>query len=221
MWCIPEVTPEFIERMEHILDLYAKPYNPKEPILCFDEKSIQLLEDSKKPLPAKQGKLRRRDYEYVRRGTANIFVAVEPKAGSRTTNATKRRTKADFAREIRRIANLRRYRDANRIHVVLDNLNTHFEKSFTETFRKQQAKALIRRVRFHYTPKHASWLNMAEIEIGILSRQCLKRRIPTHAELRTHTKAWQKQRNRSRMKIQWRWTKNDARKVFKYDGVGN
>src|SRR3989344_1688593 len=131
MWCVPEVTPLFIERMEEVLDLYAKPYNPKEPILCFDEKSKELRKDSR---PVIMGKITKRDYEYVRNGTANVFMTVEPKAGYRTSKETKRRTKTDFAKEIKRIANLPRYRDARRIHIILDNLNTHFEKSLIGTF---------------------------------------------------------------------------------------
>jgi transposase len=202
--------------MEHILDLYAKPYNPREPVLCFDEKSVQLLEDTRPTIPVQEKKTRKRDYEYKRNGTANIFVAVEPQKGFRTTKTTKRRTRTDFAHEIARVTSFPRYQDTDRIHIVLDNLNTHYEKSITETYERQKAAAIMKRIRFHYTPTHASWLNMAEIEIGILSRQCLRQRIPTQQELRAHTRAWREQRNRSRMKIKWRWTKQDARRVFKY-----
>jgi transposase len=216
MWCIPKVTPEFVERMEYILDVYAKPYNPKEPLLCFDEKSIQLMEDTRPTIRTRVGSIRKRDYEYKRNGTANIFVTVEPKAGFRTTKTTERRTKADFAHEIKRITRLRRYQDATRIHIVLDNLNTHFKKSLVETFGKQQTIEIMNRVEFHYTPKHASWLNMAEVEIGILSRQCLKYRTSTRHALRKHIRPWQNTRNRHQMKIQWRWTKKDARNIFNY-----
>lgn len=216
MWCIPTITPEFIERMEHILDLYAKPYNPKEPILCFDEKSIQLLKDTRPIKQTKVGSVRKRDYEYERNGTQNIFVSVEPKKGFRTTKTTKRRTKKDFACEIKRIVNMPRYSKVRKIHIVLDNLNTHFEKSLLETFGEKETTEMMKKLEFHYTPKHASWLNMAEIEIGILSRQCLKRRAGTQKELCENIREWKSMRNRRKAKIHWRWTKKDARNVFKY-----
>jgi hypothetical protein len=199
--------------MEHVLDLYAKPYNPKEPVLCFDEKSKELRKDAR---PAMHGRILRTDYEYVRHGTANVFLAVEPKGGYRTTRATKHRKKPDFAYEIRRIVNLPRYRGARRIHMVLDNLNTHKAQSLTETFRKREAEQIMRKVTFHHTPKHASWLNMAEIELSILGRQALNQRIPTPSALRAHLKAWQARRNKHMMKINWKFTKQDARRVFTY-----
>lgn len=216
MWCIPNVTSEFIERMEHVLDLYAKPYDPKEPVLRFDEKSIQLLKDARSARQTKENSVRKRDYEYERNGTRNIFVAVEPKQGFRTTKVTKHRKKKDFAHEIGRIINLPRYRNTKKIHIVLDNLNTHFEKSMVETFGETETGRLMKHVQFHYTQKHASWLNMAEIEIGILSRQCLKRCAGTQKELCVNIRAWKRIRNDNEAKIHWRWTKKDARKVFKY-----
>lgn len=215
MWVIPTLTPEFVERMEDVLDLYGKPYNPREPVLCFDEKSKELRRDAR---PVIYGTIIRRDYEYVRNGTANVFITVEPEAGYRTTRATQHRKKPDFAREIRRIVNLSRYRKAKRIHIVLDNLNTHGEHSLIQTLGKREAKHILRRLAFHHTPKHASWLNMAEIELSILGRQALNRRIPTITALRIHLKAWQARRNKSMMKINWRFTKQDARRVFKYEG---
>jgi len=217
MWCIPEVTDEFIERMEHIVDLYHRPYSPDEPVICFDEKNTQLIEDTRHSIPTAPGKPRKRDYEYRRNGTANVFVAVEPAAGYRGTRITPRRTKADFAREIKRLVDLPRYRNAVRIHIVLDNLNTHFASSLYETFTADEAHRILSKIEFHYTPPHASWLNMAEIEIGILGRQCLKRRAGTMSELRANIRIWKHARNRHRMKIHWRWTKEDARKVFKYE----
>ncbi|MEK7079577.1 MAG: IS630 family transposase [Patescibacteria group bacterium] len=216
MWCIPKVDRQFIQRMEDVLDLYEKQYDQKEPILCFDEKSIQLLEHTRAMILSKKGRSRKVDYEYKRNGTANIFVTVDPKAGFRTKRITKRRTKTDFAKEIERIVNIPRYKGAKRIHIVLDNLNTHSKKSIRETFDKEKGAEILSRIKFHYTPKHASWLNMAEIEIGILSRQCLKQRIATEKDMRKQVSAWQRERNRRRMKIQWRWTKKDARKVFHY-----
>jgi len=218
MWCIPRVTPEFIERMEDILDLYAKPYNPREPVLCFDEKSKQLLKDTRPMRPVKEGKLKRRDYEYERNGTRNIFMTVEPKGGHREATVTERRQKPDFAKEVKRVIGLPRYRHASTVHIVLDNLNTHFERSFIETFGAQAAARIMSRVAFHYTPKHASWLNMAEIEIGIFSKQSIRGRIPTEDALANHASIWQKGRNRECAMIGWKFTVADARKKFKYDG---
>ena len=214
MWVIPDLTPEFIERMEEVLDWYAKPYDPKQPIICFDEKSKELRKDSR---PVIRGVITKRDYEYVRNGTANVFMTVEPKAGYRTTHATKRRTKADFAREIRRIGKLPRYEKAQRIHIVLDNLNIHGEGSLIETFGIREARHIMRRIEFHHTPKHASWLNMAEIELSILEQQCLRQRIPDRSALRAHLEAWQTRRNKHHAKINWKFTKQDAQKKFQYD----
>lgn len=216
MWCIPELTPEFIARMEQLLALYAKPYNPKEPIVCFDEKSKELREDTRPVQTTRQRKVRRRDYEYRRNGTANIFVSVEPKGGYRSVRATKRRTRADFAKELRRIVLLPRYEHAKRIHFVLDNLNTHNEQSLRETFGDDETHQLMKKVKFHYTPKHASWLNMAEIEIGVMSRQAISGRIPTGVKLREQLAAWKTRRNRMQATITWKFTKNRARKKFKY-----
>lgn len=216
MWCIPSLTPEFIERMEHLLDLYAQPCDPAEPILCFDEKSKQLLHDTRGVQHTKQGTLRRRDYEYKRGGTVNIFVTVEPKGGYRTVRVTKRRAKTDFAKEMKRIMELPRYRNAKTIHIVLDNLNTHCEKSITETLGKKEARTILSRIQFHHTPKHASWLNMAEIEIGVMSRQAIKGRMPTETYLKKQITAWARRRNRLRATINWSFTKKDARTKFKY-----
>lgn len=215
MWCIPEINDQFIECMEDILALYEVPYNPCEPVICFDEKSIQLLKDKRPGMPTQPYKPRRKDYEYKRNGTRNLFVVVEPKRGYRNVTITKRRTKQDFAHEIHRLAIIQ-YKNAQRIHIVLDNLNTHFEKSLIETFGIRRTNALMRRIQFHYTPVHASWLNMAEIEVSILSRQCLRRRIPTEIELHTIIGAWQKRRNQQGVKIHWKFTQTDARKAFNY-----
>jgi hypothetical protein len=217
MWCVPTIDAQFVERMEDILKLYAKPYNPKEPVVCFDEKSKQLLEDARPIQKTCPYKTRRRDYEYKRNGARNVFLAVEPKGGHREVIVTKRRTKKDFSYEIKRLLNTRLYRNAKRVHIVLDNLNTHFEKSFFETFGKKEALTLINRLRFHYTPKHASWLNMAEIEISILSRQCIRGRIPTEKALRRKINQWQKKRNKCKATINWKFTTQSARRVFKYE----
>jgi len=202
--------------MEDVLDLYEKPYNAKEPVICFDEKSKQLIADTREIQLAKEGKPKRRDYEYKRNGTRNIFVTVEPKGGHREITVTKRRTRADFAKEIQRIVDLPRYADALKVHIVLDNLNTHFEKSLIETLKKGESERLISKIQFHHTPKHASWLDMAEIEIGILDRQCLKGRISTETKMKTKIEAWKKVRNENGAKINWKFTTKDARVKFKY-----
>lgn len=216
MWCIPKVTPEFVERMEDVLSLYEKPYDPEEPVICFDEKSKQLLKETRETKQTRKGKFRRRDYEYERNGTKNIFVTVEPKGGYRSVTVTERRTREDFAKEIQRIIHLRRYRKAKKIHLVLDNLNTHFEKSFLETFGKEKTKKIMECIQFHYTPKHASWLNMAEIEIGILDRQSIKGRIPTKEKLKERISVWQRKRNGKKSEIRWTFTVKKAREKFQY-----
>ena len=218
MWCIPNLTPEYIERMENILALYAKPYDPKEPVLCFDEKSKQLLEETRPTKNTQPQKPRRSDYEYKRNGTRNIFVTVEPKGGHREATVTKRRTKKDFAHEIKRIIDLPIYRKAEKIHIVLDNLNTHFKKSFLETFGREETKSIMSRIRFHYTPKHASWLNMAEIEIGILNRQCICGRIPSEESLAEKVRIWSRERNKQKKTLEWSFTAKKAREKFQYSG---
>ncbi|ODU41879.1 MAG: transposase, partial [Thiobacillus sp. SCN 63-374] len=182
MWCIGRLTEEYRQRMYDLLDLYARPHQKGEPVVCLDEKSKQLLKDSRTPLPIRPGTPIRQDYEYVRAGTCNLFVAVEPKGGRRTVLVTDRRTKPDFVAFVRYLLE-QVYAKARRVHLVMDNLNTHFRKCFEEVLGVKEAKALLRRAVFHYTPKHASWLNMAEIEIGILDRQCLNRRLPNRAAL--------------------------------------
>ena len=218
MWCVPELTAEFVERMEHILNLYKKPLNPKQPVVCMDEKSKQLIADTRPILNLRPGKLLRRDHEYKRHGTRNIFLAVETKGGRRYTKVTKYRKKPDFAQFIKELLN-DIYPDAAKLHIVCDNLNTHFEKSLLETFPKTEAKALLKRIEFHYTPKHASWLNMAEIELSILDRQCIKGRIPTEDLLKTKMAIWEKQRNDQKATINWKFTVRDARSKFKYQSV--
>ena len=218
MWCVPNLTDEFIERMEEVLDVYAMPYNPAEPVLCFDEKSKQLIKDTQLLQHTQQMKPRRRDYEYERNGTRNIFVTVEPKGGWRKATVTQHRKKPDFAKEIMHVVHLERYQKAQKIHIVLDNLNTHFETSFFETFSKTEAEEILKKIQFHYTPKHASWLNMAEIEIGVMSRQAIRGRIPTHEYLEKQLAAWEKKRNLQNAMINWTFTTKKARRKFKYKG---
>jgi hypothetical protein len=209
MWCVGRLTEEYRQRMYDLLDLYARPFRPREPVVCLDEKSKQLLKNARPPLPIKPGTPVRLDYEYIRAGTCNLFVAVEPKGGRRTVVITDHRTKIDFVVFVRHLLE-QVYSTARRIHLVLDNLNTHFRKCFEEVLGVKEAQALLRRVVFHYTPRHASWLNMAEIEIGILDRQCLDRRLPDRATLTAEVDAWQRRRNGENRSIEWTFTRQDA-----------
>jgi len=176
MWCITEITREYKKRMYRLLNLYNRAYDPKFPVVCFDEKSKQLLDDSRTPIPMKPGRVQKYDYEYRRNGTCNIFVAVEPKAGKHYIKVTDHRTRKDFALFIKWLID-EKYKQAKKVLMVLDNLNTHFKKSIYETFSVQECIRLLKRVKFIYTPKHASWLNMAEIEINLLQQECLNRNI--------------------------------------------
>lgn len=209
MWCIGRITAEYRERMYDLLGLYAQTYNADEPVVCLDEKSKQLLEQSRRPLPAAPGQMAKEDYEYRRAGTRNLFVAVEPKGGRREVAVTHRRTKRDFVEFVQRLVQVV-YAGARKIHLVLDNLNTHFRASFEEVMGMEAAGVFLSRVQFHYTPKHASWLNMAEIEIGILDRQCLGRRIGSEAGLCSEVRAWEQQRNQAKRGIEWKFTRQDA-----------
>jgi hypothetical protein len=200
--------------MEHILELYQKPYDPRRPLVCFDEKSTQLLAHITDPLVLKSGQAARQDYEYKRNGTRNLFLFVEPKAGARHVLVTNRRTKQDFAFAMRYLVDVI-YPEAECIDVVMDNLNTHHYHSLVEFFGKCEADRIWNRVAIHYTPAHASWLNMAEIELSILTKQCLSRRIPTEWTLITEIVAWEQVRNERKAKIRWNFTVNDARQVFK------
>jgi DDE superfamily endonuclease len=196
--------------MEDVLDLYARPFDPREPVVCFDESPKQLVAETRAPLPMEPGKPERFDYEYERRGTANLFLTVEPLAGRRYIDVTDQRTKHDFAQQMRTLAE-RRYPDARRIHVVLDNLNTHTPAALYEAFPPAEARRILRKLEFHYTPVHGSWLNMAEIEFSLLTRQCLTRRIPDRHMLAAEVAAWQTVRNEQRSTISWSFTVDDAR----------
>jgi len=209
MWCVGRLTEEYRQRMYDLLDLYARPFRPGEPVVCLDEKSKQLLKDTRLPLPIRPGTPVRLDYEYARGGTCNLFVAIEPKGGRRIVQITDHRAKVDFVAFVQHLLE-RVYAKARRIHLVMDNLNTHFRKCFEEVLGVGVARKLLRRVVFHYTPKHASWLNMAEIEIGILDRQCLDRRLPDRATLTKEVHAWQQRRNDERRCIEWTFTRQDA-----------
>jgi len=209
MWCIGVLTEEYRRRMYDVLELYAQPYRAREPVICIDEKSKQLIRDSRAPLPMKPGRPGKCDYEYVRQGTCNVFVAVEPKAGRRTIEVTERRTKPEFVGFVRQLLE-RTYASAQKVHLVLDNLNTHFRSCFEEVLGRSAAHALLRRVQFHHTPKHASWLNMAEIEISILERQCLGRRLMDRACAQRELNAWERRRNAEGRGIDWTFTRQDA-----------
>lgn len=209
MWCIGRITAEYRERMYDLLELYARPYDPAEPVICLDEKSKQLLEQTRQPLSATPGQIAKEDYEYRRAGTRNLFVAVEPKAGHREVEVTRRRTKPDFVTFVQYLAS-EVYAQARKIHLVLDNLNTHFRAAFEQVMGSEAAAVFLARLEFHYTPKHASWLNMAEIEIGILDRQCTGRRIGDETRLCAEVLAWEQQRNQERCRIDWKFTRQDA-----------
>jgi hypothetical protein len=195
--------------MYDLLDLYRRPFQSREPVVCLDEKSKQLLKDSRQPLPIKPETPVRLDYEYVRGGTCNLFVAAEPKGGRRTVQITDHRAKTDFVDFVQYLLE-QVYATARRVHLVLDNLNTHFRKCFEQVLGIKAANKLLRRVVFHYTPKHASWLSMAEIEIGILDRQCLNRRLPNRDTLASEVDAWQRRRNDEQRRIDWTFTRQDA-----------
>jgi len=194
--------------MYDILDLYEKPYDPTRPVIGLDEKPKQLLGEKRKNLPMQPGKPEKYDYEYVRLGKANIFMAVEPQGGKRYPQVTRQRTKRDFALYLQKLG--KKYSKAKIIRVVLDNLNTHNPSALYETFEKPEAQKILKRFEFHYTPKHASWLNVAEIEIGVMDTECTARRIPTIETLTNEVNAWTTGRNRKRKKIVWTFTKQKA-----------
>lgn len=202
---------EFVAAMEDVLELYAEADDPDRPRVNFDECSVELHADARPPEPPTPGRPARVDYEYVRNGTANLFVIVDPTAGRRHVTVTGRRTKADFAAQMKYLCD-DLYPTARTVRVVLDNLNTHTAGALYEAFPPEEARRLAAKLEFHYTPKHASWLNMAELELSVLARQCLSRRIPDAATLAAEVKAWQDARNRNRVRINWCFKVADARK---------
>ena len=196
--------------MEDVLDLYAEPYDPDRPVVCFDETSTQLLADTRPPIPVQPGQPRRQDYEYRRGGTRNIFLTCEPLAGWRHVAITERRTMPDFAHQMRWLVD-EAYPDAPVVRVVLDNLNTHRMASLYETFPAAEARRIVKRLEFHHTPKHASWLNMTEIEFSVLTQACLQGRNPDETALQRAINAYEVQRNAARATINWRFNTQDAR----------
>jgi transposase len=210
MWCIPRIDADYVARMEDVLDLYAEPPDPKRPVVCFDESPIQLIGEVREPIPAVPGQIARYDYEYRRNGTANLFVFVDVNRPWRKVKVTPRRAAQDFALCMRDLTDTH-YPDAERIRVVLDNLSTHSAAALYQTFRPDEARRVLRRLEFHYVPKHASWLNMVEIEISVMARQCLDRRIDSYPRLVAETAAWEKRRNAARDRIKWMFTTEKAR----------
>jgi len=196
--------------MEDVLDVYKRPYNPKRPMVCLDETSKQLISETRIPVTASPGQPARYDYEYKRNGVANLFMIFEPLIGKRRVKVTERRTKIDWAYCVREMVD-QIYPDAEQIVLVMDNLNTHNKSSLYEAFEPAEAKRIADKLEIHYTPKHGSWLDMAEIELGILSRQCLSRRIENMEQLEKEALAWGKNRNAKKEKVDWQFTTADAR----------
>lgn len=205
----PESSGSFVANMEKVLDVYKRPYDPLRPVVCMDESPKQLISETRKPIPASPGQPARYDYEYRRCGVSNIFIASEPLCGKRITSVTPRRTKRDWAKFLEKIAD--HYCHAELITLVMDNLNTHEAGALYDAFEPAKAKALLERFEFVYTPKHGSWLNVAEIELSVLSRQCLNRRIDNIETLRREINAWQASRNNLRAKVNWQFRTDDAR----------
>lgn len=210
MWCIPQVDGTYVARMEDVLDLYAEEPDPKRPVVCFDESPTQLIGELRQPIPAEPGQPERFDYEYRRNGTANLFVFLDAHQSWRHVKVTDHRAATDFAGCMRDLVDTH-YPSAERIRVVLDNLSTHTAGALYETFAAPEAHRILQRLEFHYTPKHASWLNMVEIEIGVLRGQCLDRRIGERTVLEAEIKAWQAARNEAGARIQWKFTTETAR----------
>src|SRR6266702_6664498 len=210
MWCIPKVDGEYVARMEDVLDLYAEAPDPKRPVVCFDESPTQLIGEVRQPIKAEPGQLERYDCEYKRNGTANLFIFLDVHRPWRKVKVTDSRTAVDFAACMRELADAH-FPKAERIRVVLDNLSTHTAGALYQAFPPGEARRVLRRLEFHYVPKHASWLNMVEIEIGVLRSQCLDRRIATQERLVSEIAAWERQRNASRARIKWMFTTEKAR----------
>jgi len=210
MWCIPKVDAEFVARMEDVLALYAEAPDERRPVVCFDETPRQLIGEERVPVPAEPGKRRRFDYEYVRNGTANVFMFVDVNRPWRHAKVTDQRTSLDFADCMRDLVD-EHYPDADRIRVVLDNLSAHSASALYQRFEPAEARRILSRLEFHFTPKHASWINMVEIEIGVMVRQCLDRRIADKPTLVAEIAAWERRRNREQARIEWMFTVERAR----------
>jgi transposase len=216
MWCVADLNEDYIARMEDVLETYEQPYDPQQPVVCLDEKPVTLHADVRPASPAVPGREARRDNEYERRGTANVFCAVEPKAGRHFTFPTPDRSAFQFAQVALHLA--MQYPEAEAIHLVMDNLNIHRRKSLTDLYGAEVGSEIWDRFSVHYTPTHGSWLNQAEIEIGIFSRQCLgSRRIPDLKTLRREARSWNRRMNRARIRIKWKFDRKTARRKFGYN----
>ena len=215
-WCIPpKENSAFVCAMEDVLNVYKRPYDPEYPVVCMDESSRQLLGDVREPLEPLPCRVKKVDHEYTRNGTANLFMLSEPLAGWRQVKVTERRTRVDWAHLIRELCD-HHYPEAEKIVLVMDNLNTHCGASLYEAFPAAEARRLYERLEIHYTPRHGSWLNMAEIELSVLQRQCLRRRLPDAQSLQEEVTAWSTERNKSVMKVDWQFTTSDARIKLKH-----
>ncbi|HKY81472.1 MAG TPA: IS630 family transposase [Sphingobium sp.] len=210
MWCIPKVDGEYVARMEDVLDLYAEVPDPLRPVVCFDESPLQLIGEVREPIPAKPGQLERYDYEYRRNGTVNLFVFLDAHRPWRRVKVTDRRTNQDFAHCMRELVDVD-FPDAPVVRVVMDNLSTHSLGAIYDTFPAAEARRIIKRLEIHHTPKHASWLNMVELEIGVLRHQCLDQRIDNKEQIILEIAAWEKRRNAEQAKINWMFTTQKAR----------
>jgi hypothetical protein len=211
MWCIPpKQSAEFVYHMEDVLEVYRRPYDPKRPVICIDETFKQLIGDTRTPLPPRPGMVERYDHEYVRNGVVSLFLACEPLAGWRHIAVTEHRRRGDWASFIRSLLD-GRYAPAERVVLVMDQVNTHALASLYEAFPPEEAKRLAERIELHHTPKHGSWLNMAEIELSVLGRQCLARRIAQQDTLRRKVEQWEGQRNATTAKVVWQFTTKQAR----------
>jgi transposase len=210
MWCVPEINGEYVARMEDVLDLYAEAPEPKRPVVCFDESPTQLIGEVRQPIPPEPGQLERYDCEYRRNGTVNLFVFLDAHRPWRRVKVTSQRTATDFAACMRELVDVD-FPQAEQVRVVMDNLSTHTPGALYEAFSPPEARRLLRRLEFHFTPKHASWLNMAEIEIGVLRGQCLDRRIDNRERLKREIAAWERQRNAAGARVKWMFTTEKAR----------
>lgn len=215
MWCIPKVDAAFVACMEDVLDLYAEEPDPKQPVVCFDESPTQLIGEARQPVPPEPGQPARYDYEYRRNGTTNLFIFLDAHQPWRAVKVTDQRTSRDFAACMRDLVDTH-YPEAERIRVVMDNLSSHSAAALYEAFPADEARRVLRRLEFHFTPKHASWLNMVEIEIGVLRTQCLDRRIGERDTLEREIAAWQRQRNQDGARINWMFTTDRARHKLRH-----
>lgn len=212
MWCIPpEQDAAFVCQMEQVLEVYKRPYDPMYPVVCLDEQPKQLISEVSQPIPTAPGEPARMDYEYVREGVCTVWMLTEPLAGWRKVPVTSTRTAVDWARQVKQLIDHPRYRQAERITLVCDNLNTHSLASLYQAYEPAEALRLARKLELVHTPKHGSWLNVAELELSVLSRQCLDRRIPDESTVGAEAQAWSRERNRRQVGVEWQFTTADAR----------